>query len=48
MLANALASRLGKKILLINFPNLGDNSAGAIVKMVCLSGRQESVRLLMQ
>uniref|UniRef100_A0A0G4HU76 AAA+ ATPase domain-containing protein n=1 Tax=Chromera velia CCMP2878 TaxID=1169474 RepID=A0A0G4HU76_9ALVE len=34
MLANALASRLGKKILLINFPNLGDNSAGAIVKMV--------------
>ena len=32
--ANAIATALKKKILLINFPNLGTNEAGAIVKMV--------------
>jgi AAA+ superfamily predicted ATPase len=28
MFANALAAHLGKKLLLINFPTLGDNEAG--------------------
>ena len=34
MLANAIATLLKKKILLVNFPNLGDNSPGAIAKML--------------
>ena len=34
MMANALAALLGKKILLINFPSLGFNEAGAIIKLI--------------
>ena len=30
MMANALAATLKKKVLLINFPSLGDNSGGVI------------------
>lgn len=30
MMANAIASKLGKKVLLVNFPNLGENSGGII------------------
>jgi SpoVK/Ycf46/Vps4 family AAA+-type ATPase len=34
MLANGIASKLNKKILLINFPTLGANSAGHIIKLI--------------
>jgi SpoVK/Ycf46/Vps4 family AAA+-type ATPase len=34
MMANALAALIGKKVLMINFPALGANSAGAILKLV--------------
>ena len=34
MMANALANTLGKKVLMINFPTLGANTAGAILKLV--------------
>ena len=34
MMANALASMIGKKVLMINFPSLGTNQAGAILKLV--------------
>jgi len=34
MMANALAALIGKKVLMINFPSLGANSAGAILKLV--------------
>jgi len=34
MLANALAAMVGKKVLMINFPQLGSNTAGAILKVV--------------
>ena len=34
MMANAIAARLKKKVLLINFPNLGSNEAGAIIKLI--------------
>jgi SpoVK/Ycf46/Vps4 family AAA+-type ATPase len=34
MMANALAAMIGKKVLMINFPALGANSAGAILKLV--------------
>jgi len=34
MLANAIAAMVGKKVLMINFPALGANSAGAILKLV--------------
>jgi SpoVK/Ycf46/Vps4 family AAA+-type ATPase len=34
MLANALANVIGKKVLMINFPALGANSAGSILKLV--------------
>ena len=34
MMANALATLIGKKVLMINFPALGVNSAGAILKLV--------------
>ena len=34
MMANALATLIGKKVLMINFPALGANSAGAILKLV--------------
>jgi len=34
LLANALAAMLGKKVLLVNFPQLGNNSAGAVAKML--------------
>jgi SpoVK/Ycf46/Vps4 family AAA+-type ATPase len=34
MLANAIATKLQRKILLINFPTLGDNSAGNIIKLI--------------
>ena len=30
-LANAIATTLRKKVLLINFPNLGENEAGVAV-----------------
>ena len=34
MMANALANTVGKKVLMINFPALGANTAGAILKLV--------------
>mmetsp|Transcript_55125 Transcript_55125/g.109460 ORF Transcript_55125/g.109460 Transcript_55125/m.109460 type:complete len:1218 (-) Transcript_55125:466-4119(-) len=34
MMANALAALIGKKVLMINFPALGANSAGAILKLI--------------
>ena len=34
MLANAVATKLKQKILLINFPYLGTNEAGAIIKLI--------------
>jgi SpoVK/Ycf46/Vps4 family AAA+-type ATPase len=34
MTANALATKLGKKVLLINFPYLGNNEAGQIIKLI--------------
>jgi SpoVK/Ycf46/Vps4 family AAA+-type ATPase len=34
MLANAIATKLQRKILLINFPTLGTNNAGAIIKLI--------------
>lgn len=34
MLANALATKLNKKVLLINFPTLGTNESGAIIKLI--------------
>ena len=32
MLANAIATKLGVKLLLVNFPDFGVNSSGAIIK----------------
>jgi SpoVK/Ycf46/Vps4 family AAA+-type ATPase len=34
MLANGVATKLNRKILLINFPTLGGNSAGRIIKLI--------------
>lgn len=34
MLANGVATKLKRKILLINFPTLGGNSAGNIIKLI--------------
>ncbi|CAB9508086.1 cycle protein 48 homolog AF_1297 [Seminavis robusta] len=34
MLANAIANKANKKVLLVNFPALGANSAGAIIKIL--------------
>jgi SpoVK/Ycf46/Vps4 family AAA+-type ATPase len=34
MLANALATKLNRRMLLINFPSLGTNESGAIIKMI--------------
>mmetsp|Transcript_39039 Transcript_39039/g.85799 ORF Transcript_39039/g.85799 Transcript_39039/m.85799 type:complete len:749 (-) Transcript_39039:500-2746(-) len=34
MLANALAAMIKKKVLMINFPSLGVNAAGAVLKLV--------------
>ena len=34
MLANAIATTLRKKVLLINFPNLGENEAGVLAKLI--------------
>lgn len=39
MLANAVASKLQKKILLVNFPDLGSNSSGAIIKFLFREAR---------
>ena len=39
MLANAIASKLGVKILLINFPDFGTNSSGAIIKFLFREAR---------
>lgn len=39
MLANAMASKLQKKILLVNFPDLGSNSSGAIIKFLFREAR---------
>mmetsp|Transcript_25098 Transcript_25098/g.53407 ORF Transcript_25098/g.53407 Transcript_25098/m.53407 type:complete len:568 (+) Transcript_25098:2-1705(+) len=39
MLANAIASKLGVKILLVNFPYFGLNSSGAIVKFLFREAR---------
>lgn len=34
MLANAIATKLGRKVLLINFPTLGMNNADLIIKLI--------------
>ncbi len=34
MLANAMAAALGKRILLINFPTLGTNESGAVIRLI--------------
>lgn len=39
MLANAIASKLGVKILLVNFPDFGVNSSGAIIKFLFREAR---------
>ena len=33
MLANAIATKLKRKLLLVNFPDFGTNSSGAIIKV---------------
>jgi SpoVK/Ycf46/Vps4 family AAA+-type ATPase len=39
MCANALAKKLGVKVLLVNFPDLGSNSSGAIIKFLFREAR---------
>lgn len=39
MLANAVATKLKKKILLVNFPDLGHNNSGAILKFLFREAR---------
>lgn len=39
MLANAIAAKLKKKILLINFPDLGRHSSGALIKFIFREAR---------
>ena len=39
MMANAIASKLGVKMLLINFPDFGTNSSGAIIKFLFREAR---------
>ena len=39
MLANAIATKLGCKILLINFPDLGRNTSGPIIKFLFREAR---------
>jgi SpoVK/Ycf46/Vps4 family AAA+-type ATPase len=39
MLANAIATKLKKKVLLVNFPNLGTNESGAIIKYLFREAR---------
>ena len=34
MMANAVARHVNKKVLLINFPSLGSNEAGEIVRFI--------------
>ena len=47
MMANALAALIGKKVLMINFPALGANSAGAILKLVRGYGLRSCARWAM-
>jgi ATPase family associated with various cellular activities (AAA) len=39
MMANAIASKLNKKVLLVNFPSLGYNEAGETIKMLFREAR---------
>lgn len=39
MLANAIAAKLGVKILLVNFPDFGVNSSGSIIKFLFREAR---------
>lgn len=39
MLANAIATKLKKKVLLVNFPNLGTNQSGTIIKYLFREAR---------
>ena len=39
MMVNAVASKLQKKVLLVNFPDLGSNSSGAIIKFLFREAR---------
>lgn len=34
MMANAVAKHVGRKVLLINFPSLGSNEAGATIRFI--------------
>lgn len=38
-MANAIASTIGRKILLVNFPNFGDNQSGATFKLLFREAR---------
>jgi len=39
MMANALATKLKKKVLLVNFPTLGTNTSGALIKFLFREAR---------
>lgn len=39
MLANAIATKLKTKVLLVNFPNLGTNQSGALIKLLFRESR---------
>lgn len=45
MMANAIATKLKKKILLINFPSLGTNSSGRIIKFLFREARIQKALL---
>lgn len=45
MMANAIATKLKKKILLINFPSLGTNSSGRIIKYLFREARIQKALL---
>ncbi len=34
MMANAVAKHVGRKVLLINFPSLGSNEAGRLIRFI--------------
>lgn len=43
-MANALAAKLNRKVLLVNFPNLGENTGGQVIKLLFREARiQEAV-----
>ena len=45
MTANAIACKLKKKVLLVNFPSLGLNSPGEIIKMLFREARIKKERI---